>query len=92
MEKIKIESRFRGPSDSANGGYSFGVVAHFINGPVEVKLLHPSQKRVLFIQTEAYEDAFKDIPSIGFNAYGEEYIGPINQTSSILKFKIGEKL
>jgi hypothetical protein len=46
MEKINIDSRFRGPPDSANGGYSCGVVANFINGPVEVKFLHLSRKRV----------------------------------------------
>lgn len=41
MDKIKIDDRFRGPPDSGNGGYSCGVVANFVNGPAEVKLLRP---------------------------------------------------
>ncbi len=30
MEQVLIESRFRGPSDSGNGGYSCGALAHFV--------------------------------------------------------------
>ena len=38
-------------------------------------------------QEEAYGSIFTDIPTIGFSTYGEEYIGHINQTSTILIFK-----
>jgi len=38
-------------------------------------------------QTEAYGKIFADIPTIGFSTYGEEYIGYINQTSTMLVFK-----
>ena len=38
-------------------------------------------------QTEEYGLIFKDIPTIGFSTYGEEFIGHINQTSTILVFK-----
>lgn len=38
-------------------------------------------------QTEDYGKIFSDIPTIGFSTYGEEYVGHINQTSTILVFK-----
>jgi hypothetical protein len=37
--------------------------------------------------TQAYADIFKDIPTIGFSTYGEEFIGHINQTSTMLVFE-----
>lgn len=38
-------------------------------------------------QEEAYGSIFTNIPTIGFSTYGEEYIGHINQTSTMLIFK-----
>jgi hypothetical protein len=38
-------------------------------------------------QMEAYGRLFSDIPMIGFSTYGEEFIGHVNQTSTILVFK-----
>lgn len=38
-------------------------------------------------ETEEYAAIFNDIPAIGFSTYGEEYIGHINQTSTMLVFK-----
>lgn len=38
-------------------------------------------------KTQEYGEVFNTIPTIGFSTYGEEYIGHINQTSTILIFK-----
>jgi hypothetical protein len=38
-------------------------------------------------QTDAYGEIFSDIPTIGFSTYGEEFIGHINQTSTMLVFE-----
>jgi hypothetical protein len=37
--------------------------------------------------TQAYGEIFKDIPTVGFSTYGEEFIGHINQTSTMLVFE-----
>ena len=41
MEQLIIDSRFCGPPDSGNGGYTCGLVANFIDGPAEVILRRP---------------------------------------------------
>ncbi len=41
QEKVIIDSRFRGPPDSGNGGYVCGRVANFIPGPAVVRLRVP---------------------------------------------------
>jgi len=40
-EQVIIGSRFCGPPDSGNGGYTCGVVANFIDGAAEVTLRRP---------------------------------------------------
>jgi hypothetical protein len=40
-ESVTIPSRFNGPLESGNGGYSAGVVAGFIDGAAEVSLRRP---------------------------------------------------
>jgi hypothetical protein len=37
-EPVTFDKRFRGPPDSANGGYSAGTLAAFLDGPSEVTL------------------------------------------------------
>jgi hypothetical protein len=39
--QIIIDSRYCGPSDSGNGGYTCGLLSDFIHGPAEVTLLLP---------------------------------------------------
>jgi hypothetical protein len=38
-------------------------------------------------KTEEYGKIFSDIPTIGFSTYGEEFIGHINQTATMLVFE-----
>jgi hypothetical protein len=40
-ESLSIPNRFNGPLESGNGGYCSGVVAGFLEGPVEVNLRRP---------------------------------------------------
>ena len=40
-ETITIERRFRGPPNSANGGYTCGRLARYVEGPAEVTLRKP---------------------------------------------------
>ncbi|HVF37798.1 MAG TPA: hypothetical protein VNA29_07650, partial [Sphingomicrobium sp.] len=40
-EEIEVHRRFRGPPTSGNGGYVAGLVAEWIEGPAEVRLLAP---------------------------------------------------
>lgn len=41
IETVVIDQRFRGPPDSANGGYACGMAAQWIAGPAEVTLRAP---------------------------------------------------
>ena len=52
-ENITIERRYRGPTQSANGGYAAGRLATFVDGPAEVTLrLPPPLDRPLAIGSE----------------------------------------
>jgi hypothetical protein len=51
--EIVIERRFRGPTGSANGGYTCGLVAGFLDGPAEVTLrLPPPLDRPLAVERD----------------------------------------
>ena len=60
-----------------------GQVSAMINFHCILRTLELENKEL----TEPYGRIFTDIPTIGFSTYGEEYIGHINQTSTILVFK-----
>ena len=48
---VTIERRFRGPEDSANGGYAAGLLAASFEGPAEVTLrLPPPLERALVVE------------------------------------------
>jgi hypothetical protein len=51
--ELVIERKFCGPSASANGGYTCGVLASFLHGPAEVTLrLPPPLERPLELETD----------------------------------------
>jgi hypothetical protein len=41
VEQIVFDRRFRGPPESANGGYASGVAAGLLGGPASVRLMRP---------------------------------------------------
>jgi len=48
---VRIDRRFRGPADSANGGYAAGLLASFVGGAAEVTLrLPPPLERELTVE------------------------------------------
>jgi hypothetical protein len=52
--ELVIDRHFRGPTDSANGGYTCGVLASLFHGPVEVTLrLPPPLDRPLELDIDA---------------------------------------
>ena len=56
------------------------TVSGIINFHCILRTLELEQKNL----TEDYGNIFTNIPSIGFSTYGEEYLGHINQTSTML--------
>ncbi|MDD2619396.1 MAG: FIST N-terminal domain-containing protein [Syntrophomonadaceae bacterium] len=67
----------------ANKLEELGKISGIINFHCILRTLELEQKS----QTNEYGKVFEAIPTIGFSTYGEEYIGHINQTSTILVFK-----
>lgn len=60
-----------------------GNIAGLINFHCILRTLELEQKGL----TGKYGEIFRGIPTIGFSTYGEEFVGHINQTSTILVFK-----
>ncbi|MBN1382056.1 MAG: FIST C-terminal domain-containing protein [Deltaproteobacteria bacterium] len=62
---------------------TFGPVSGIINFHCILRTLELKNKSL----TADYGLAFKDVPTVGFSTYGEEFLGHINQTSTMLVFK-----
>jgi hypothetical protein len=60
-----------------------GGISGVINFNCILRTLELEQKGA----TKAYGASFADIPTVGFSTYGEQYIGHINQTATMLIFK-----
>jgi hypothetical protein len=60
-----------------------GNVSGIINFNCILRTLELKQKNL----TQEYGDVFSAIPTIGFSTYGEQYIGHINQTATMLVFE-----
>jgi hypothetical protein len=60
-----------------------GRIIGLINFNCALRALELKQKNL----TKAYGDLFSTVPTIGFNTYGEQYIGHVNQTATMLVFK-----
>ena len=60
-----------------------GSISGLINFNCILRTLELEQKQA----TEAYGQLFAGFPTIGFSTYGEQYIGHINQTATMLVFK-----
>jgi len=60
-----------------------GSISAIINFHCILRTLELEKKGL----TDNYGKVFSDIPTIGFSTYGEEYIGHINQTSTMLAFE-----
>ncbi len=60
-----------------------GGISGIININCILRTLELDQKQL----TDDYGKLFADIPTVGFSSYGEQYIGHINQTATMLVFK-----
>jgi hypothetical protein len=60
-----------------------GTISGIINFQCILRTLELEQKN----QTEEYGRIFSEIPTVGFSTYGEDFIGHVNQTSTMLFFR-----
>jgi hypothetical protein len=60
-----------------------GHISGIINFNCILRTLELNQKGL----TEEYGKVFEGVPTVGFSTYGEQYIGHINQTATLLVFR-----
>ncbi len=66
-----------------NARAELGNISAIINFNCILRTLELIQKQ----STDAYGRLFNEIPTIGFSTYGEQFIGHVNQTATMLAFK-----
>jgi hypothetical protein len=61
------------------------------SGPIRALLnfncIHRTQELEREGRVEQYAQLFTPIPTIGFNTYGEAYLGHVNQTATMVLFR-----
>lgn len=62
----------------------FGRIEGMINFQCIHRILELERNNLL----NEYTEIFKDIPTAGFSAYGEQFIGHMNQSSTMLVFRV----
>lgn len=67
----------------AQARQELGSISGIININCILRTLELDQKQL----SDDYGKIFADVPTIGFSSYGEQYIGHINQTATMLVFK-----
>ncbi len=60
-----------------------GGISGIVNFNCILRTLELTQKNL----TQEYGNLFSDVPTIGFSTYGEQFLGHINQTATMLVFK-----
>jgi hypothetical protein len=67
----------------AQAKQELGNISGVVNFNCILRTLELEQKGL----TGQYGELFSDIPTVGFSSYGEQFIGHINQTATMLVFK-----
>ena len=81
LESTDIIASTRQAIDEKNA--EIGGISGIVNFNCILRTLELGQKGLC----EEYGKLFADVPTVGFSTYGEEYIGHINQTATMLVFK-----
>jgi hypothetical protein len=69
--------------EAIEGRKSAGAIRGIIDFHCILRTLQLRQEQ----RCEQYGEIFDGIPMIGFSTYGEEYLGHMNQTSTMLVFR-----
>jgi hypothetical protein len=81
LESTDIIATTKEALDSVAG--ELGGISGIINFNCILRTLELKEKGL----TESYGALFSDFPTIGFSTYGEQFIGHINQTATMLVFR-----